>query len=175
MPRNLSVIALISGGKDSFFSLLHCLANGHRIIALANLYPPSPTEEDHDLNSFMYQTVGHTLIPLYAEITSLPLYRQVIHGTALNQAKEYSTSCSGEGISTMAAGVWDSNDETESMVSLLQCVKADYPEANAVCSGAILSTYQRTRIESVALRVDLIPLAYLWQYPVLPTPVAREE
>ena len=37
--ERLNVIALVSGGKDSFFSLLHCMANGHRVVALANLYP----------------------------------------------------------------------------------------------------------------------------------------
>ena len=37
--ESLNVIALISGGKDSFFSLLHCIENGHRIVALANLFP----------------------------------------------------------------------------------------------------------------------------------------
>ncbi|KAJ4295686.1 hypothetical protein N0V88_004388 [Collariella sp. IMI 366227] len=144
----LNVIALVSGGKDSFFSLLHCRANGHRVVALANLHPPLPQkhhqnpnlkpqqpgttshhhprqppspppqrlypatiphpshasgpsgnepsstadederqhqhhdeeEEEEDLNSFMYQTVGHQLIPLYAEATGIPLYRRAITG-----------------------------------------------------------------------------------------------
>ncbi|KAL8927821.1 MAG: hypothetical protein Q9172_001194 [Xanthocarpia lactea] len=180
MNRKLNVIGLISGGKDSFYSLLHCLANGHRILALANLYPPAPTakngeeDEESDLNSFMYQTVGHTLIPLYEGILSLPLYRQEIRGTAVNQAKEYSTR-HGDKISSTALGEVDNDDETESMMTLLGRIKADHPEADAVCSGAILSSYQRTRIESVALRMHLVPLAYLWQYPELPTPVPRKE
>ncbi|KAL9042137.1 MAG: hypothetical protein Q9180_000814 [Flavoplaca navasiana] len=186
MAQNLKVIGLISGGKDSFFSLLHCQANGHRIIALANLYPPSPpstndspNEDTDDLNSFMYQTVGHTLIPLYAEMLSLPLYRQEIRGTAVNTAKEYSTVHVGhdDNVSSATASDSDDNggdDETESMITLLDNVKSHHPEANAVCSGAILSSYQRTRIESVALRMNLVPLAYLWQYPVLPTPIPRE-
>ncbi|KAL8855306.1 MAG: hypothetical protein Q9178_008035 [Gyalolechia marmorata] len=180
MDRKLNVIGLISGGKDSFYSLLHCLANGHRILALANLYPQAPTakngekNEESDLNSFMYQTVGHTLIPLYEEILSLPLYRQEIRGTAVNQAKEYSTRHIDKRPSTALDEV-DDDDETESMMTLLGRIKADHPEADAVCSGAILSTYQRTRIESVALRMHLVPLAYLWQYPELPTPVPRKE
>ena len=64
-------------------------------------------------------------------------------------------------------------DETESLIPLLRRVIAAHPSANTVCSGAILSTYQRTRIESVARRLDLIPLSYLWQYPSLPTPFPR--
>ena len=185
MAQSFNVICLISGGKDSFFSLLHCQANGHRIIALANLYPPSPrlkndspNEESDDLNSFMYQTVGHTLIPLYAEMLSLPLYRQEIRGTAVNTAKEYSTIHVGHDSNVSSSTALDSDDngddETESMITLLDIVKAQHPEANAVCSGAILSSYQRTRIESVALRMNLVPLAYLWQYPELPTPIPRE-
>jgi uncharacterized protein (TIGR00290 family) len=62
-------------------------------------------------------------------------------------------------------------DETESMTLLLRTIMAAHPEANAVCAGAILSTYQRTRVESVATRLGLTPLAYLWKYPVLPVPV----
>jgi hypothetical protein len=60
MSASLNVIALVSGGKDSFFSILHCLANGHRLVALANLHPPEGGDED--INSFMYQTVGASLI-----------------------------------------------------------------------------------------------------------------
>ena len=61
-------------------------------------------------------------------------------------------------------------DETESLTSLLMAIKAKHPSANAVCSGAILSTYQRTRVESIALRLGLVPLSPLWQYPILPFP-----
>ncbi|KAL8950006.1 MAG: hypothetical protein Q9222_003930 [Ikaeria aurantiellina] len=181
MGRKLNVIGFISGGKDSFFSLLHCLANGHNIVALANLYPPlsltSGDGENFDLNSFMYQTVGHSLIPLYSEICSLPLYRQEIQGTAINQAKDYSVTDQQADDSSKRVLQVSTNreDETESMLTLLQRIKDEHPEADAVCSGAILSTYQRTRIESVALRMDTVPLAYLWQYPRLPTPVSRED
>lgn len=33
------VIGLVSGGKDSCFNLMHCVANGHEIVALATLTP----------------------------------------------------------------------------------------------------------------------------------------
>lgn len=174
MKRQLNVVGFISGGKDSFFSLLHCLANGHNVIALANLYPPSHARGDNDLNSLMYQTVGYGLVPLYEEILSVPLYRKEIRGTAISQAKDY---CAlrvelPQDITTPSV---TAEDETESMVALLDRIKADHPEANAVCSGAILSAYQRTRIESVAVRMQMVSLAYLWQYPTLPTPVPRKE
>mgnify|MGYP005988641973 CR=1 FL=1 len=186
--ESLNVIALISGGKDSFFSLLQCLENGHRVVALANLYPPDARDtatsqtqiinpgdaiekpkaqeqdghvNEKDLNSFMYQTVGHEVIPLYAAATGLPLYRQPILGGAAHHERDYAYDATVENI-----------DETESMIPLLQTIMKNHPEANALCSGAILSTYQRTRVESIALRLGLTPLAYLWKYTVLPSPTA---
>ncbi|KAG6019155.1 hypothetical protein E4U41_003378 [Claviceps citrina] len=200
--ERLSVIALISGGKDSFYSLLHCIHHGHRIVALANLFPgragngeqdgvrdaglhvilpeqqaqlpsvlvPGNEEEDveGDLNSFMYQTVGHEVIPLYAQATGLPLYRRPILGAAVRHERDYDYQSRPSSSSSSSS----SPDETESMLSLLKAVQARHPDANALCSGAILSTYQRTRVESVALRLGLTPLSYLWKYPVLPAPQA---
>lgn len=166
--KSLNVIALVSGGKDSFFSLLHCLANNHRVVALANLYPPGASSTGkplEDLNSYMYQTAGHGLAPLYSGVLGLPVFRREISGLPVNPSKEYENV------------VYNQNDpqrvdETEDLMPLLLKILQQYPHANAVCSGAILSSYQRTRIESVARRLDLVPLSYLWQYPCLPPPSA---
>lgn len=163
LQGGLKVIALISGGKDSFFSLLHCLANEHEVVALANLQPQAAENSD-DLNSFMYQTVGHTLIPLYESALDLPLYRQEITGTARDVSKAYDGS-----VMEQKDGK-DQVEETECLVPLLKKIVSNHPQATALCSGAILSTYQRTRIEAIALRLGLIPLSYLWQYPILPPP-----
>lgn len=38
-----------------------------------------------------------------------------------------------------------------------------FPEVKAVSCGAILSNYQRFRVENVCMRLGLIPLHYLWQ------------
>lgn len=164
MAKSLNVIALISGGKDSFLSILHCLHNDHRVIALANLYPEQPSETS-DLNSYMYQTAGHAVIPLYERALGLPLYRRQISGSAINTERDYEPASSSYALC---------EDETESLLLLLVDIKKAHPEANAVCSGAIQSTYQRTRVESVAIRLGLVPLAYLWQYPCLPTPTPSE-
>ena len=66
----LNVVALVSGGKDSFFSILHCLASGHQVVALANLHPP--VEDVADMESYMYQTIGHSIVPLYEQALGLP-------------------------------------------------------------------------------------------------------
>ena len=179
----LKAIVLISGGKDSLFSLLHCLANGLDIIALANLYPLGPSAEDDghgtdEIDSYMYQTIGHAIVPLHAECLGLPLYRQPIVGNACDTRREYNNNNNQQQQQrrrhpTPAAGTRDpaqkiQDDETESLIPLLRTVIAAHPDANALSAGAILSTYQRTRIESVALRLGLVPLAYLWRWPYLP-------
>ncbi|CAD6448160.1 0c491a0d-ee1d-4c06-ac8d-28ae5eab3434 [Sclerotinia trifoliorum] len=182
MSESLNVIALISGGKDSFFSTIHCIQNGHKVIALGNLHPPLTEPEikeenithkdENDLNSFMYQTVGHTVIPLYEEALGIPLYRQAIVGGAVQTAASYAHAeprSSGAGKLVAEESHLDGGeDETESLVPLLRGIMHAHPEANALSTGAILSTYQRTRVESVALRLGLIPLSFLWQYPSLP-------
>lgn len=190
MQQKHDVIALISGGKDSFLSLLYCLAQNHRIIALANLYPLAP-DSASDLNSYMYQTVGHTLVPLYATALNIPLYRGEISGSAGTANRDYhpnvlSLSPPSSEKSSSNIGIFQKQlligeeskketfDETESLLPLLRLIIATHPTASALSSGAILSTYQRTRIESVALRLNLTPIAYLWQYPVLPCPLPSQ-
>lgn len=171
----MDVIALISGGKDSFFSLLHCIANGHRIVALANLHPPIPNSPSQitthlptaipesfasliegtkdELDSFMYQTVGHGLLPFYPNALNIPLYRYPITGSSVDQNLSYR-------FSTLSVG---GSDETEDLVPLLRHILERHPTAKAISTGAILSTYQRTRIESVCERLGLTSLSYLWQ------------
>ncbi len=35
----MRVVALVSGGKDSCYNMMKCVASGHEIVALANLQP----------------------------------------------------------------------------------------------------------------------------------------
>lgn len=49
--RTMRVIALVSGGKDSCYNMVQCVAEGHEIVALANLRPPDKDEMD----SYMFQ------------------------------------------------------------------------------------------------------------------------
>lgn len=177
--KQLNVIALISGGKDSLYSILHCIRNGHRVVALANLHPPlkapkddgEEEEEEEDMDSYMYQTIGHSVIPLYETALGIPLYRAPITGGAVEMGREYVHSSDTD--TATDTGDDGNGDETESLVPLLRTVMRDHPDANAVSAGAILSTYQRTRIESVAGRLGLVSLAWLWMYPSLPAPEER--
>lgn len=134
---------MISGGKDSCYNMMQCIGAGHTIVALANLQPVQKDE----LDSYMYQTVGHQNIELYAEAMDLPLYREKITGDAVNQGKTYGPT---------------DNDEVEDLFRLLTKVKDDL-DIEAVSVGAILSDYQRIRVENVCHRLGLVSLAYLWR------------
>jgi diphthine-ammonia ligase len=108
----------------------------------------------------MYQTVGHDAIHLIAEAMELPLHRAIITGKAINQTSTY-----GQRIPSTSSHTLDSSDETEDLYRLLCTVKEAHPDVNAVSVGAILSNYQRVRVEHVALRAGLqmLPLSFLWQ------------
>src|SRR5271170_5930181 len=96
----------------------------------------------------MYQTVGHDAVHLQAECVDIPLYRDYIAGQAIDQALDYTIT---------------ENDETEDLFGLLSDVKRLHPDIQGVAVGAILSNYQRARVENVCERLGLTCLAYLWQ------------
>jgi diphthine-ammonia ligase len=95
----------------------------------------------------MYQTVGQTGVARIAEAMCLPLYSRVIAGDSLNTGMSYAPS---EG------------DEVEDLFELLKIVKNSC-DVEGVGVGAVLSDYQRVRVESVCSRLNLTPLAYLWR------------
>ncbi|AMD18997.1 HBR096Wp [Eremothecium sinecaudum] len=143
----MKFVALVSGGKDSCYNILHCIKNGHSLAALANLHPVN--ENEQELDSFMFQTVGHDIVSLYGKCTGLPLFRQPIRrNSSVNLALNYSIT---------------ENDEIEDLYELLRCVKQELSDVQAVSVGAILSSYQRTRVENVCSRLGLVVLSYLWQ------------
>ncbi|KAJ7590852.1 hypothetical protein C8J56DRAFT_1134729 [Mycena floridula] len=149
----MKYVALLSGGKDSCFNLVHCQKNGHELVAAASLGPEPGKEE---LDSYLYQTVGQDAIHLVAESLDVPLYRAVISGDAVEQGADYGGRDSKEGVL---------GDETEDLTSLLLEVKRHHPDIQGVSVGAILSNYQRVRVEHVCHRLNLTCLCYLWQRP----------
>ncbi|KAF5401002.1 Diphthine--ammonia ligase [Paragonimus heterotremus] len=145
-------VALISGGKDSIFSIMECVVHGYRLEAVVNL---SPTFEDScavELDSYMYQSVASEGIPFIAQALEVPLYQFPITGKPTCQALHYSTSI----------GL---HDEVEDLFIALSQVIAERPTIRYVSSGAILSDYQRIRVEHVASRLSLQSLAFLWRRP----------
>ena len=81
----------------------------------------------------MFQTVGHQAIDLYAEAMNLPLFRGDIKGSSVNTGSCYKPTA---------------NDEVEDLLELLLKIKKEV-SFDAICSGAILSDYQRIRVENV--------------------------
>lgn len=125
----MKVVALVSGGKDSCYNMMQCVAAGHQIVALANLRPANGEE----LNSHMYQSVAHEAIELMAEAMDVPLFQAETQGFAKQTSMEYQPT---------------ENDEIEDLYNLLLKVKEEV-QVDAVASGAVLSDYQRIRIENV--------------------------
>ena len=169
----MKYVALLSGGKDSCFNLLHCERNGHTLVAAASLSPgegkgmavnlepfPFVLTYIEELDSYLYQTVGQDAIELVAQALEVPLYRGVITGSAVEQGAEY-----GERDPGSSSGV--DGDETEDLYKLLEdvlvrtldsanafgsilsIIQSRHPDIQGVSVGAILSNYQRVRVEHV--------------------------
>uniref|UniRef100_A0A182JP80 Diphthine--ammonia ligase n=1 Tax=Anopheles christyi TaxID=43041 RepID=A0A182JP80_9DIPT len=141
--RKMRVVALVSGGKDSTYNMMQVVAEGHELVALANLHP----KDRDELDSYMYQTVGHQGIEKLAQAMDLPLYRRMTRGHSINTKGHYEPT---------------EDDEVEDLYELLADVQREQ-RVEAVAVGAILSDYQRVRVENVCTRLNLISLAYLWR------------
>ena len=142
----MKFVALVSGGKDSFYSILQAQKYNHELICCAHLTPPQNVLES---NSFMYQSAASNVVPfIVKECIGVPLFVAECGGKSKNTSLVY--NC-------------DNEDEVEDLFQLLQKVKESYPDIEGVCSGAILSNYQRVRVENVCSRLNLTPLSYLWR------------
>ena len=84
----MKFIALLSGGKDSCYNIVKCVQHGHELVCLANLYPPAEFN-GHDLDSFMYQTVGHNIVDAYSECFAVPMIRRSIQGMPVSKHLNY--------------------------------------------------------------------------------------
>eukprot|EP00605_Chrysophyceae_sp_TOSAG23-4_P000893 GSChrysophyteH1.ASY1.ANO1.984.1 assembled CDS len=151
----MKFVALLSGGKDSCYNAVKCVEHGHELVCLANLLPPEDFEGE-ELNSFMYQSAAFNAIPMMAECFEVPLIRRHIRGKALVQSLDY--------VLDTSTAANNDTDEVEDLYELLLEVKRRYPDCQGVSCGAIVSTYQRLRLEHVCNRATLkmIPLCYLW-------------
>ena len=96
----------------------------------------------------MYQTVGSELCSSIAECLNVPYITKEIKGTTINKELNYTET---------------KNDEVEDLFELIKEAKEKFPNINAVSSGAILSTYQKNRVENICQRLNLISLSFLWK------------
>ena len=126
--------------------VLHCISNGHELVALANLYPKTSSSSE-EIDSFMYQTVGYTVLQNYQECIGVPMYRKEILGTSKNVGMQYQPTL---------------EDETEDLYELLSTCKQNHQDLTAVCAGGILSSKQDSRVDHGCHRLGLKSLAHHW-------------
>lgn len=147
----LPLVALISGGKDSIFNILECIRNGYEIHCLAYLQPINH-QEIQELDSFMFQSVGHNVVTqAYSDCLGIPLIVHQTDGKSKFRNLEYFNKNSQE------------KDEVEDLFVLLSKVLDQFPQIKGVTSGAIFSDYQRNRVENVCSRLGLVSVAMLWR------------
>ena len=159
----MKFVALISGGKDSIYATLQAIENGHELVCCAHLAPLSIiSKDDTNDESYMYQTAGSEAVQKQVECIGVPYYVREIYGRSKNISLIYDNNNSiavSRDDTISSADI----DEVEDLYLLLKQIQIDHPEIAGVSSGAILSTYQRTRIENVCCRLNLTSLSFLWR------------
>ena len=104
----------------------------------------------------MYQTAGSEGVQKQAEeCMGVPFYVREIRGRSKKISLVYDNADDDADDAT--------TDEVEDLYQLLKQIQIECPDVSAVSSGAILSTYQRTRIEHVCSRLNLTSLSLLWR------------
>lgn len=101
-----------------------------------------------ETDSYMYQSVGSNVVKCICDAMNIPLFTREIKGTSKStESIEYSQT---EG------------DEVEDLFLLLKDILKFDNSIKAITCGAILSDYQRFRVESVCARLGLLVIAPLW-------------
>lgn len=133
----MKFIALVSGGKDSCFNILHCLNAGHELVAMANLHPRKG--RPNEIDSYMFQTVGHSAVESLSQCCDVPLFR---------------------------AEISENEEEViNELINLFKDIQSSGIEFEGVSVGAIGSTYQQIRVDRACQQLNLRSLTYLWQRP----------
>lgn len=137
----MKFIGLVSGGKDSIYTICKLIDEGNTLVAL--LYIESEASYS---DSYMYQTVGSETAKLLGSCFDKPLFTFSSKCKTLCTDLEY-TELEGDEIEDLYNGI-------KSMLKTLQF--------EAISSGAIFSTYQKNRVEYICERLNLKSLAPLW-------------
>lgn len=140
----MKYLALVSGGKDSVYSIQCLQRGGHELVCL--LYMKN---DDKYQDSYMYQTIGSEVAQLLGECLDVPIFTYKTECRSINQDLVYKR---------------ESGDEVEDLYDAISMAKRQI-HFEGVCSGAILSQYQKNRVEDVCRRLCLQSLAPLWKAP----------
>jgi len=175
-------IALVSGGKDSTFAVSEAVSQGHELVGLAHLASfslsaalshqdgssglfsiPGVSEEK---DSWMYQSVGSELVPfLTIAFEQRMFWIDPVSGDDFDPEEDQYLQSFGANAFLSSDGRVDR--DVVRMWRLLRSAKQSLSSSppQALVSGAILSNYQRTRIEVVCRALGWICISPLWQRP----------
>ena len=162
----MKFVALVSGGKDSIYSILQCQAQGHELVGCVHLakrqrqqQQQEEEEDEEEEESYMYQSAASEVVQtLVQDCLQVPLICYTRQGSSLQTSLVYHNNNNNNNNQTTP------HDEVEDLVQALQQAQHKFPTFTAVSSGAILSTYQRVRVEHVCQRLGLVSLSPLWRY-----------
>ena len=126
--------ALISGGKDSIYTIHKLQQEGHKPVVLLYIY--SQTDQ---IDSYMYQSIGKELIDCYSACLNLPIIK--FNSKMLHKNKNLNYTPEDE-------------DEVEDLYNALKDARNQF-KFEGVSSGAILSNYQKNRVQNVCERLML--------------------
>jgi diphthine-ammonia ligase len=180
----MKFVALVSGGKDSIYALMESIRHGHELVGCVHLAAPHSnrsapsSSDDEEEESYMYQTAAsEVLATVVEECLGVPLIWHRRVGTSVNTSLVYQQAMTTTTTTTTTTTDEPQphelelqpqttslkKDEVEDLYEALQTAQERFPGLEAVSSGAILSTYQRVRIEHVCGRLGLTSLSYLWR------------
>ncbi|ADM12111.1 putative PP-loop ATPase [Encephalitozoon intestinalis ATCC 50506] len=138
----MKYLALASGGKDSLYAMHVLQREGHQVVGLLHMRCGDGYQD-----SFMYQTVGSEVADLLGECLGIPIFIYETKCKSINQNLQYKK---------------EEGDEVEDLYEAIASAKEKiYFEG--VSSGAILSKYQKNRVEDVCKRLSLRCLSPLWE------------
>ena len=184
----MKFVALVSGGKDSYYAIQQAIEVGHELVACLHMARPNrktttrtttitsttdkpaqqDNEEEEEEESYMYQSAASEVVRMQVEqCLQVPYYEYTRQGKSQQTSLIYQQQSQDQSQQQSQ----QEHDEVEDLYHALQWVLDSYSEntktknnIEAVCSGAILSTYQRVRIEYVVChQLKLHSLAYLWR------------
>ncbi|GFE53135.1 MJ0570-related uncharacterized domain containing protein, putative [Babesia ovis] len=143
----MKLLSLISGGKDGIYSIVCAKRQGHEVVMLGHL-TPKEQENVNELDSFMYQTIGHNIVPAIAECLDIPLIERPITGTpVVTDSLDYTPQ---------------EDDEVEDLYRLVAEALTIQKDIEGILTGAIASQYQLQRVANIAKRLGLKTVEPLW-------------
>jgi len=154
--RNVRVAVLSSGGKDSTYACWWAIMQGWKVEAMITVHVTSD-------DSMMFQLPNTSLAGLQACSIGLPWLPILSEGKEEDEIEDLESGIRGE--SDVTAAFERVKRDAESIEFPEDLVLQTIPlEIDALVVGALRSDYQKTRIERMCERLDLISYCPLWHH-----------